>query len=220
MVQTKGWNPINDLKHEWNKVKGWLSDRVKQAKRDISKQADSAVKKVKRETDRYLDQIKSRSEGAVSNVESVARHAIGHVESVSEDAIEAVDRAKEELQEVAEEAADLTEKAIQEAIDRLLSGGYETILRKLLQLAKHATKGKKARVALTPFWFEADLGSKVDVLEKIVADPPTDPKDIPDILYALVEDDDVGIGFRIPVVGKVEVPIPIEVIKGKLEGLI
>ena len=53
-----------------------------------------------------------------------------------------------------------------------------------------------------------------------MADPPTDPKQIPDLLYALVEDDDVGLGFRIPVVGKVEVPIPISTIKEKIEELI
>ena len=121
--------------------------------------------------------------------------------------------------EVAEEAADLTDKAIQEAIDRFVSGGYEVIFKKLLQLAKHATKGKKARVALTPFWFEADLGSKIEVLELIVSDPPSSPKQIPDLLYALVDDDDVGLGFRIPVVGKVEVPIPISVIREKIEEL-
>ena len=59
------WNPINDLKHEWSKVKGWLSDRVKQAKKDISKQAGAAISRVKRETDQYLSQIKRQSQNAV-----------------------------------------------------------------------------------------------------------------------------------------------------------
>ena len=210
------WNPINDLKHEWSKVKGWLSDRVKQAKRDISHQAGAAIGRVKRETDRYLSQIKRQSQDAIDT----AQGAVERVESVSKEAIDAADQAKDDLMEIAEEAADLTDKAIQEAIDRFVSGGYEVIFQKLLHLARHATKGKKARVALVPFWFEADLGSKLAVLEKIVADPPSDPKQIPDLLYALVEDDDVGLGFRIPVVGKVEVPIPISTIKEKIEELI
>ena len=210
------WDPIKDLKHEWSKVKGWLSDRVKQAKKDISKQAGAAISRVKRETEQQLKQIKRQSE----HVFDTAEGAVEHVEGVSKEAIEAADQAKDDLMEIAEAAADLTDKAIQEAIDRFVSGGYEVIFKKLLQLAKHATKGKKARVALTPFWFEADLGSKLDVLEKIVEDPPSDPKQIPDLLYALVEDDDVGLGFRIPVVGKVEVPIPISVIKERIEELI
>ena len=210
------WDPIKDLKHEWSKVKGWLSDRVKQAKKDISKQAGAAIGRVKRETDQYLSQIKRQSKYAVDTAQGAADHVV----SISIEAVNSADRAKDELIEVAEEAADLTDKAIQEAIDRFVSGGYEVIFQKLLHLARHATKGKKARVALVPFWFEADLGSKLGVLEKIVADPPSDPKQIPDLLYALVEDDDVGLGFRIPVVGKVEVPIPISVIKEKIEELI
>ena len=210
-----GWNPIPDLKHEWNKIKNWMSDRVKQARKDIVKSADSNIKRVQNSANRAVD----KAEKTIGHVEDLSRDTINEISDVAEQSIS-------ELKEAGEGALEATEKAIQEAVDRLVSGGYKVIFEKLLELAHHATKGKKARVALTPFWFEVDLGDKIGVLEGIVADPPTDPKQIPDILLALVGDSehteyaDVGIGFRFPVVGKVEVPIPIEVIRKKIEELV
>lgn len=203
------WNPINDLKHEWHKIKNWLSDRAKQAKKDIVKAADSNIKRVQNTAKRTAD----TAEKTIGHIEDLSRDTVNEISDVAEQSIK-------EVKDAGENALDATEQAIQQAIDNLVSGGYKTIIDKLLELSKHATKGKKARVALVPFWFEVDLGAKVEILQRIAADPPTDPKQIPDLLYNLVDDDEVGIGFRIPIVGKVEVPVPINVIKDKIEELI
>ena len=204
-----GWNPINDLKHEWHKIKDWLEDRVKKARKDIDDKARNVTQRLRK----TADAIEKKAKHADAHIEDLVLDAVNDVEDITDQCVKSI-------RDAGEDALDATEQAIQQAIDNLISGGYKTIIDKLLELSKHATKGKKARVALVPFWFEINLGDKVEVLQRIADNPPTDPRQIPDLLYDLVDDDEVGIGFRIPVVGKVEVPVPINVIKEKIEELL
>ena len=174
------WNPVNDA---WDKVKGWLEDRVKHAKQDIN---------------RVVDQAEHAAHEAEREVNSVIKQAKNAEKSLERRVKQAEDEVERTLKKLPHEIEELSHQVIDQIkhdIGALLKHEIEDRIVGWLEHALPAAT--KQRILI--FDFHVNIREKVEELRHYLHNPPRTRQEIVDMLATLTDDDVIEVHpLRIP----------------------
>lgn len=142
-----GWNPINDIKKLYNKIK----DAVEDGMNKIKRAAEDGFKRIKREAERGVEEIRGKGKWYIGKIEQVgkdaentAKNALGDVEKIAKGAIDDVEKAASTVKDEVEKIPALAEDAVEQAFEAVVKGfteeGLKTVQSVLSTTHKELTK--------------------------------------------------------------------------------
>ena len=170
------------------------------------KELKKLVDKAKHDTQKAVDDICNKAEHQVVETSKQAQRNVRSVEA----------KVTRELNSI----TDLAEEKLRDLFAELSGKGVHALIDQLIDVAQEKVIQDKVYVELWWIGFRIDVDSKINTLQAIANNPPSNKGEIMTAVRSLTDDDVVVLCPNLPFAGRVNIPIKVEMLSGQIDKML